>query len=45
LLNHPGGRINTAFVDGHGESVRSNVVLGANFDPPWSAVQDPLRRP
>jgi prepilin-type processing-associated H-X9-DG protein len=45
LLNHSGGRINAGFVDGHVEPVRSDVVLGANLDPPWSCVQDPLRRP
>jgi prepilin-type processing-associated H-X9-DG protein len=44
-LNHPSGLANVAFTDGHVELARSNVCVGTNLTPPWSAVQDPLPLP
>ncbi len=38
-------RINVAFSDGHAENLRPDRVVGGFYDPPWSAVQDPLLRP
>lgn len=42
--DHVGGRINVAFADGHVEMLRSNQVVGADYTPAWSSVQDPIRR-
>jgi prepilin-type N-terminal cleavage/methylation domain-containing protein/prepilin-type processing-associated H-X9-DG protein len=42
--NHAKGRINATFVDGHGESLRPDRIVGEDYDPAWSAVQDPILR-
>jgi type II secretory pathway pseudopilin PulG len=45
LLNHPNPRVCVAFSDGHAEQAKPTSVIGTNYLPAWSAVQDPLRRP
>jgi prepilin-type N-terminal cleavage/methylation domain-containing protein/prepilin-type processing-associated H-X9-DG protein len=42
--NHAKGRINAAFVDGHVENLRPDRIAGEDYDPAWSAVQDPILR-
>ena len=42
--NHPNGNINAVFVDGHGERLRPECVVGDYYTPMWSAQQDPRRR-
>jgi prepilin-type N-terminal cleavage/methylation domain-containing protein/prepilin-type processing-associated H-X9-DG protein len=42
--NHAKGRINAAFIDGHVESLRADRIVGGDYDPAWSAVQDPILR-
>jgi prepilin-type N-terminal cleavage/methylation domain-containing protein/prepilin-type processing-associated H-X9-DG protein len=42
--NHAKGRINAAFVDGHVENLRPDRIVGEDYDPAWSAVQDPILR-
>jgi prepilin-type N-terminal cleavage/methylation domain-containing protein/prepilin-type processing-associated H-X9-DG protein len=42
--NHAKGRINAAFVDGHAESLRADRIIGGDYYPAWSAVQDPILR-
>ncbi|HEX5218536.1 MAG TPA: hypothetical protein VFZ59_03125 [Verrucomicrobiae bacterium] len=41
---HLHGRIAVGFVDGHGEIIKADRVVGADYTPPWSVVQDPIRR-
>jgi prepilin-type N-terminal cleavage/methylation domain-containing protein/prepilin-type processing-associated H-X9-DG protein len=42
--NHAKGRINAAFIDGHVEDLRPDRIVGEDYDPAWSAVQDPILR-
>jgi prepilin-type N-terminal cleavage/methylation domain-containing protein/prepilin-type processing-associated H-X9-DG protein len=41
---HYYGRINVGFVDGHVENLKADSVVGAEYTPAWSALQDPIRR-
>ncbi len=41
---HYFGRINVGFADGHAENLKADRVVGANYTPAWSALQDPIRR-
>ena len=41
---HLHGRIVVGFVDGHGEIIKAGRVVGADYTPPWSVLQDPIRR-
>ena len=41
---HWHGRIAVGFVDGHAENIKPDGVVGADYTPAWSAVQDPVRR-
>lgn len=42
--SHFHGRINVGFVDGHAESIKAHRVIGADYIPAWSGLQDPIRR-
>jgi prepilin-type N-terminal cleavage/methylation domain-containing protein/prepilin-type processing-associated H-X9-DG protein len=42
--NHAKGKINAAFIDGHVENLRADRIIGSDYDPAWSAVQDPILR-
>lgn len=39
---HANGRINAAFVDGHAENLRADLTVGKEYNPAWSATQDPV---
>lgn len=42
---HGTGRAVAGFLDGHAEVLRQDRVIGADYQPPWSAQQDPSLRP
>lgn len=41
---HLRGRIAVGFVDGHVEIIKADRVVGVDYTPPWSALQDPILR-